>query len=335
MVVGGDRIYLPTPMYHALGLSMVSLALRMGDELVIAPRFSASRYWEDIRAHHCTVAYHVGTMAQMLIRQPPSPLDTTNDVWLFVGGGMPADIWEAFAQRFGVEIVEMYAASDGVGTIGNFGDAPPGSIGRPDPELEVRLVGDDGIDVPAGTPGELLLRPRHALPGPLVEYHNDPVATASKARDGWVHTGDLVRADQDGNLYFVDRKKDAIRRRGVNIAPAEIERILGRHVGVRECAALAVPAELGEDDIKLLVVSDGLDERGVVELCREWLPAHMQPRYVELVDRLPKTVTERVQRYRLKHHWQTPSTFDVAAGTFISPEAPPATDAAAATRDVR
>ncbi|MHB8430309.1 MAG: AMP-binding protein [Acidimicrobiales bacterium] len=333
MRAGQDRIYLPTPMYHALGLSMVSLALRMGDELIIAPRFSASRYWDDIRAHHCTVAYHVGTMAQMLMRQPPSPMDASNEVWLFVGGGMPADIWEAFSDRFGVEIVEMYAASDGVGTIGNYGDAPPGSIGRPDPELEVRLVDDDGGDVPAGTAGELLVRPRHAPPGPLVEYHNDPVASASKVPDGWVHTGDLVRADEDGNLYFVDRKKDAIRRRGVNIAPAEIERILGRHPRIRECAALAVPADLGEDDIKLLVVVDGLDEGDVVDLCGQFLPSHMQPRYVELVAQLPKTVTQRVQRYRLKHDWETASTYDVARRRFIwSPGAGSTTDGAAGPR---
>jgi crotonobetaine/carnitine-CoA ligase len=318
---GEDRLYLATPMYHALGLAFTAMTLRLGDVLVIAPRFSATHYWDDIRTHRCTVAYHVGTIARMLYNQPPRPDDAVHELRVFIGGGMPADIWESFAARFGVTVIEGYSASDSVGNITNFGDAPVGSFGRPGPELEVRVVDTADEEVPVGQPGELHLRLRAALPGPLVEYYNDEEAGAEKTRGGWVRTGDLVRRDEAGHLFFVDRQKDVIRRRGVNIAPAEIERILCGDERVLECAALAVAAELGEDDIKLVVVGDGINEREVAALADVALPAYMGPRYIELVGALPKTVTERVQRYLLKQDWRTSSTFDVATGRYLTDEA--------------
>jgi crotonobetaine/carnitine-CoA ligase len=308
-----ERFYLPTPMYHALGLAMTAMALRLGSELVIAPRFSASRYWDDVREHGCTFAYHVGTIAQMLYKQPPKPTDGEHQLRVFMGGGMPAEIWEDFARRFKVKVIESYSASDGVGAITNDGDGPVGSFGRATPELEVRVVDRDDNEVPAGDVGELQLRPAlGGVGGPAVEYFGDADATEDKNRGGWVRTGDLVRQDEAGWLFFVDRMKDVIRRRGVNIAPAEIERIVAQHERVRECAALAVPADLGEDEIKLVVVADGLDVDDIGRFVDEQLPGHMRPRYIELVAALPKSITERVQRYQLKDQWRTPTTWDRA-----------------------
>jgi crotonobetaine/carnitine-CoA ligase len=296
------------------------MGLRLGAELVIAPSFSASGYWDDVRRYDCTFAYHVGTIARMLWNQPPRPDDGTHPLRVFMGGGMPPDIWEAFASRFNVRIIEGYAASDSVGTICNWGDAPAGSIGRPDPGVEVRVADTDDNDVAVGETGELLLRPAFSFGGPPVRYYNDDEATAEKNRGGWIRTGDLVRQDGDGNLFFVDRRKDVIRRRGVNLAPAEIERIVCGHPLIGECAALAVPSELGEDEIKLVVPrTDGLTVDEVVSFCSSALPGLMQPRYVELVDELPKTVTERVERYKLKQSWRTPATWDVAAGGYVTP----------------
>lgn len=312
---GEERIYLPTPVYHALGLAISAMTLRLGGELVLAPRFSASGYWDDVREHRCTLAFHVGTIARMLHAQPPKPTDGQHELKALLGGGMPAEIWEDFARRFRVRIIESYSASDGVGQIVNWGDGPVGSVGRPDPELEVRVVGPDDEPVPVGELGELHLRPAGGgLGGPAVQYHRDEAATEEKNRGGWVRTGDLFRQDEDGWLFFVERKKDVIRRRGVNIAPAEIERIVAAHPAVQECAALAVPSDLGEDEIKLVAVpAPGADL--TPDLLREVfegsLPAHMRPRYVELAEALPKTVTERVQRYRLRNEWRTPATVDL------------------------
>lgn len=312
---GNERIYLATPAYHALGLAMTALTLRLGGELVLAPKFSASGYWSDVRRHRCTLAFHVGTIARMIYAQPPHPDDGDHRLKALLGGGMPPEIWEDFAQRFDVRIIEAYSASDGVGQIVNWGDGPVGSIGKPGAELEVRLVDDADEPVATGEPGELQLRPAGGgLGGPAVQYHRDDAATEEKNRDGWVRTGDLMRADDQGWLFFEERKKDVIRRRGVNIAPAEIERIVSAHPAVAECAALSVPSELGEDDVKLVVVAapgEHLDPAVLASLFVAELPHHMRPRYVEIVAALPKTITERVQRYRLREQWRTSGTVDL------------------------
>lgn len=314
-----ERVYLCTPLYHALGLANSAMALRLRGQIVLPPAFSASRYWADIRTQRCTFAYHVGTIARMLFNQPPQPTDGQHQLRTFMGGGMPADIWEDFAKRFRVTVFEAYSASDGVGSIANFGDAPVGSIGRPGPELESRLVDEAGNDVMAGETGELLLRPAGVPAGtPLVEYYNDRDATTEKVRDGWVHTGDLMRRDESGALYFVDRAKDIVRRRGVNIAPAEVERIVCGHPAIAECTVHPVPAALGEDELKLVVPRDcGLSEPELAAHCEAVLPPHMRPRYIELVGELPKTDTERVQRFKLKQSWRTQATWDTIAGHYL------------------
>lgn len=317
-----ERIYIPTPMYHAMGVAMTAMGLRLAAELVIAPRFSATRYWDDVRTHQCTFAYHVGTIAQMLFNQPPSASDGQHDLKVFFGGGMPAPIWEDFSSRFNVRIVEAYSASDGLGSIVNWGDGPVGSFGRCDPELEVRVVDTADLAVPVGEPGELQIRPAGGGV-PEIQYDNDRAASEDKTRGGWVRTGDLVRQDAKGNLYFVDRIKDVIRHRGVNIAPAEIERIVVGHPHVRECAALAVPSDLGEDDIKLVFVADTrVDPEELGRFFDDVLPTHMRPRYLEQVDALPKTITERVQRYKLKDSWRTAATWDLREKSLLAAALP-------------
>ncbi|MGV0734251.1 AMP-binding protein [Mycolicibacter sinensis] len=310
---GEESFYIPTPAYHAMGLVWASLGLRLGATLILRRHFSASRYWPDIRENHCTLAYYVGTIPRMVFNQPPDPLDGDHHLKAFLGGGMPADIWEEFATRFGVTIIESYSGSDTIGTIVNFGNAPAGSIGRPSPDIEARLVGADGAEVAVGVPGELLVRPRQPTESPAVVYYGDPEATAAKNEGGWVHTGDLLRADADGNYYFVDRLRHMIRRRGVNIASAELENILSTHRAIAECAAIAVPAQLGEDDIKLVVrpAVASLSESEVAEIAATLLPQYMYPRYIELVTALPLTITQRVKQFELKKDWDNPGTWDV------------------------
>lgn len=313
-----ETFYIPTPAYHAMGLVWASLGLRLGATLILRRHFSASRFWPDIRENGCTLAYYVGTMPRMIFNQPPDPQDGHHHLKAFLGGGMPADIWEQFATRFNVTIIESYSGSDTIGVIANFGNAPVGSIGRPSPDIETRLVDADGIEVAAGQPGELLVRPRQPTGDPAVVYYGDEEATREKNEGGWVHTGDVLRADPAGNFYFVDRLRHMIRRRGVNIASAEIENILSAHSAIAECAAIAVPAPLGEDDIKLVVrpASGTLHESGVAEIAAELLPQYMHPRYIELVTELPLTITQRVKQFELKKAWDNPGTWDVETGIY-------------------
>lgn len=315
---GAEVFYVPTPAYHAMGLVWAHLGLRLGATLILRRHFSASRFWRDIRENGCTLAYYVGTIPRMVFNQPPDPLDGQHNLKAFLGGGMPADIWERFASRFNVTIIESYSGSDTIGVIANFGNAPVGSIGRPSPDIETRLVDADGIEVAAGQPGELRVRPRRPSGGPSVIYFGDEEATREKNEGGWVHTGDVLRTDPDGNYYFVDRLRHMIRRRGVNIASAEIESILCAHSAIAECAAIAVPAPLGEDDIKLVVrpSAAALDESGVAEIAAELLPQYMRPRYIQLVSELPLTITQRVKQFELKKTWNNSGTWDVETGTY-------------------
>lgn len=321
---GTETFYIPTPAYHAMGLAMVSLGLRLGATLILRRHFSASRFWPEIREHRCTLTYYVGTMPRMIFNQPPDPLDGRHHLKALLGGGMPADIWNDFATRFNVKIIESYSASDTVGTINNFGNAPAGSIGRPSPDIETRLVDADGVDVAVGQPGELLVRPQQPVDGPAVVYFGDEEATREKNEGGWVHTGDVMRADAAGNYYFVDRLRHMIRRRGVNIASAEIENILAAHPAIAECAAVGVPALLGEDDVKLVVrpAAAMLTESDVAEIAAQVLPGYMQPRYIELVTELPLTITQRVKQYELKKDWNNAGTWDVEKSTYPFRTAP-------------
>lgn len=315
---GCEAFYIPTPAYHAMGLAWASLGLRLGAVLVLRRHFSASNFWPDIRDNRCTLAYYVGTMPRMIFNQPSDPRDGDHHLKAFLGGGMPADIWSAFATRFNVSIIESYSASDTVGAITNYGNAPAGSIGRPSPDIEARLVDTHGSEVPIGEPGELLVRPRQPTAAPAVVYFGDPDATREKNEGGWVHTGDLLRADDAGNYYFVDRLRHMIRRRGINIASAEVETILSGHPAIAECAAIAVPAPLGEDDIKLVVrpALDTTRETDVADIAAALLPPYMQPRYVELVSELPLTITARVQQFELKKDWDNAATWDVESGRY-------------------
>ena len=315
---GSESLYIPTPIYHAMGLALASMGLRLGATLILRRHFSASSFWSDIRDNRCTLTYYVGTMPRMIFNQPPNPLDAHHELKAFLGGGMPADIWEEFATRFNVKIIESYSASDTVGTLNNFGNAPVGSVGQPSPDIEARLVDADGVEVAVGEPGELLVRPRQRTADPAIVYYRDDQATREKNEGGWVHTGDLMRADAAGNYYYVDRLRHMIRRRGVNIASREIEDILAAHHSIAECAAIAVPSPLGEDDIKVVVrpADDALSEKDVADIAAALLPKHMCPRYVELVAELPLTITQRVKQFELKQGWQTATTWDVEAGTY-------------------
>ena len=197
------------------------------------------------------------------------------------------------------------------------GERRSGSIGKPrqhpDPRIvnEARVVDENGRDVPAGDVGELIFRSPVMMKG----YYRDPEQTAQTIRDGWLYTGDLVRTDEDGFFYFVDRKKDIIRVRGENVSSSEVEQVLSEHPAVQEAAVVGIPSELTEEDVAAFVVPRPgamLDANDVVAWCGTRLADFKAPRHVWLVESLPKTETQRIEKYHLRQlardlHGRSPS----------------------------
>ena len=290
MLQADDVLYTCLPLFHANALFLTTVrALAMGLPMVLSRRFSASRFWDETRRYGVTTFNALGAMIPILMKQPERPNDADNPV----------------------RIIEGYAAVDGGGfAIVNFGNAPKGSIGRP--MTPVRIVDDDGNEVPAGEPGELLFQVDDAARR-KVEYYKNEAASNAKIRDGWLYTGDLVYADPEGNLYFVDRKTDSLRRRGENISSWEVERELNSHPAVLESAVFGVPSDLGEDEVMAVVVlKEGarLTPEDLVRHAEERMAKFMVPRYIEFRDALPKTETHRLQKSSLKRDGVGPRTWD-------------------------
>jgi crotonobetaine/carnitine-CoA ligase len=292
-----------------------SMAFFLGGSVVIIDRFSASTFWETFARYGCSHVHLMGTMPRMLMNQPASPSDSEHTPAVVTSAGMPADIWSDFERRFGATVFETYSSVDSGGCwMSNPGTYPAGSVGAPWIENEARIVDTEGNDVSVGEVGELLMRP---LSGPpVVNYLNDPEASAEKTVGGWVHLGDYFRQEADGSFWFVDRKRDLIRRRAMGVAPAAVEELLRKLVGVADAAVIGVPDTLGEDEIKAVIVTTSgadLPLEEVVKHIESTLPRYMRPRYVEFVAELPVTpVTEKVQRFRLKTDWRNSGTWDLA-----------------------
>lgn len=307
-----DVLYTCLPLFHANALSLTSIrSLVCGRPMVLSRRFSASRFWDELRRYGVTTFNALGAMIPILMKQPERPDDADNPVRVVFSAACPASVWAAFEDRFGVRIIEGYAAVDGAGfAVFNFGQSPKGSIGKP--AMAHRIVADDGSDAPPGTPGELWFRiddPKRRR----VEYYKNDAASEEKIHGGWLHTGDLVTADEQGNLYFVDRKTDSMRRRGENISSWEVEREINAHPAVLESAVFGVPSELGEDEVMAIVVpkeGHAIAPPEVVRHCEGRMAGFMVPRYVEIRDALPKTETHRIQKAVLKREGVSSRTWD-------------------------
>jgi len=309
-----DILYTGLPLFHGNALLLTAgLAMGRGVPFALDTHFSASGFWDSIRRYKATQFNALGSVLQILMKQPERPDDGDNPVRMVLSGGCPKSIWNAFEKRFNVTIYEIYGAVDGGGINSfNLGNAPVGSIGQPIGDIEWKLVDDDGNEVAQGEQGELIHRTRNKKKSG-VEYFKNPEATREKVRGGWVRSGDLFTTDEDGNLYFVDRKTDSMRRRGENISSFEVETIVERHPAVAECAAFGVPAELGEDDVMIWVrpkQGQPLDLKELMRFCSENMAYFMVPRYVDLVDDIPKTETLRVKKNELKKSGVTQRTWD-------------------------
>jgi crotonobetaine/carnitine-CoA ligase len=314
MIEEDGGYYTVYPAFHVSGKAMLYLSARYGGHIAIRETFSLSEFWPDIRRFGIKAAGLVGPMAALLMLAPPSPDDADTPLEkVFMGPLIPQV--EEFKERFGVVVGSGFGMTEvGVplGTDG-FNLANATSCGRVRPGYQVRIVDEHDEVLPVGSVGELVVRsdePWCITPG----YFHQPERTAEAWRNGWFHTGDGFRCDEDGNYYFVDRMKDAIRRRGENISSFEVESGVGQHPAVQECAAIAVPSELGEDEIKVLVVAMAgrdLDPGELLDFLEPRMPKFMLPRYVEVVASLPKTdATFRTRKVELRAAGLNDATWD-------------------------
>jgi len=314
-----DVLYTCLPFFHANATVLSFMPAMAADAtLAVSRRFSASRFWDEVRKYNATEFNALGAMLPILMKQPPKPDDRDNPVKLVFSAACPADIWEAFEERFGVEIVEGYGAVEGCFVINRPTKTgwtrKVGSFGRAlDYMNEVKVVDENDNECPPNVVGEMISKPTYIATEQVVEYYKMPEESAEKSRGGWLRTGDLVRRDEDGFFFFVGRKKDYIRRRGENISPWEIETTLAKHPAIMESAAIGVKSELGEDEVKVCVVlkpGASLKPEELLSFCEDRMAYFMVPRYVEFLEELPKTATHRVIKPELQKAGITPNTWD-------------------------
>jgi crotonobetaine/carnitine-CoA ligase len=298
----GEAIFSPLPLFHAIAAWLgVIPAMLSGSRIAFAPRFSATTYWDDVRRHRADVAHGIFSMIPVLLKQPERPDDRDQPARAFYIGQHNA----AFEERFNCRIVEVFGSTEtGIVTMAPYhGDRRPGSCGKANTDtFDVALLDDNDEPVETGATGEIAVRPRQPF-SMLREYYGMPQESLSAFRNQWFHTGDNGRMDKDGYFYFVDRKKDAIRRRGENISSFEVESVVNAHPAILECAAVAVPSEFAEDEVKIVVVlRDGqpLSAPDLWAFCEARMPRFWVPRYIEFRAALPKTPNQKVQKYLLR-----------------------------------
>ncbi len=277
-------------------------ALVLGLRGVFSRRFTKSRLWDVCRRSGCTQISLVGGMVAGIYGEPPRPDDADNPVRLVVSGGMPPALWEAFSQRFDVQILEFYGANDGGGMAYNPpGVGPVGSIGKPMPGIDMRVLDDDGRECPPGVVGEISCRPEGG--GVLgVEYVGDPAASEAKLRGGWNRSGDMGHADAEGWLYFDYRSGGGIRHNGDFVHPGYVEKALAEHPDVSDVFVYGVTSSSGapgeQDVVAAVVLHEGAapPPESVFAWCRERLEPNFVPDFIQVVDEIPKTASEKPQQ---------------------------------------
>jgi len=309
-----DCFYNFLPLFHAHAQYIITLsALMCGAKMVLGERFSASNFWDDVRRYGCTEASYLGAILPILYKAEPKPDERENPLRVMIGGGAPRDILEPFEKRFGVTLIEGYGLSEvGLPIMNTVRRRKLGSMGRPSRGFQVRLVDDNGLEVGPNVVGEFLVRNDHPYSLHL-EYYNDAEKTVEAWRDLWFHTGDYGYYDDEGYYYFVDRKKDYLRRRGENISSYEVEKVVNSHPAVLESAAIGVESELGEDEVVICVtLKEGqtLNPEELIRYCEPLMAYFMIPRYVRIMQEMPKTPTHRIEKYKLREEGITSDTWD-------------------------
>jgi crotonobetaine/carnitine-CoA ligase len=297
-----DAWYSPFPMFHMSGKLALYGAALLGSRFVLRDGFSTNRFWSEVRQFGCTISLLVGTTQSFIASLPPQPDDADSPLRNVLMAPLPDDP-AAFMKRFDVRITTVFNMTEISAPVWSQWDlGPKGSCGRLRAGYEVRIVDGHDEEVPAGVLGEIVVRsddPWKLMLG----YWQMPDKTVEAWRNYWFHTGDAGFRDEDGFFYFVDRQKDAIRRRGENISSMEVEAEVNAHPAVAESAVIGVPAEVGEEEVMVFAVqAEGstLEPADLVSFLDDRLPRFMVPRYVAVVDSLPKTPTEKVRKHLLR-----------------------------------
>ena len=311
-VTDGDVLFTCLPLFHTNALNAVVQALFHGVELVIGERFSASGFWPTLVDADASVTYILGAMASILAARDPGPLDRAHRVRVALSPATSPPLWNVFQERFGIRIVEGHGMTETNLVIGpRDGEQRPGWMGRAMPGFQAKVVDPDAVEVEPGTAGELVVRADEPFAF-ATGYWRLPEATVESWRNLWFHSGDRVVADEDGWFRFLDRIKDAIRRRGENVSAWEVEQVLAAHPLVVTAAAVPVPSPLGEDDVMAFVVC--ADPAPTPDELTAWaderLPYFAVPRYLEYLPDLPLTENGKVRKYVLRDLGVSETTWD-------------------------
>ena len=322
---GGDDVMLTClPLFHGNALQITTMPGYLTETpVVLSKRFSASRHWDICRKYNVTSFNLLGAMPQFMLKQPERPNDGENKVKLIISAACPKELVIPFEKRFNVEIKEFYGAVDGGGYIlGPFfqKNVPVGSMGKPLGGTKAGIMDDEGNLLEPNEVGELVfLVNRGEVEMRKVTYYKDEGSTKDKIREAndgnlWLHTGDLATMDPEGWFYFVDRKKDSIRRRGENISPWSVERVINQHEKVLESAAYAVQiAGVVEDEVMVSVVlkpGESMKHEELLDYCQGKMAYFMVPRFIDFIDALPKSEVHRTLKQVLKDKGVTETTYD-------------------------
>jgi acyl-CoA synthetase (AMP-forming)/AMP-acid ligase II len=316
---GAERLITPLPLSHMNAMAYSAMAMVVtGGCLIQLDRFHPRTWWDSVRASKATVVHYLGVMPAMLLSAQINADDSKHKVRFGFGAGVDKRQHAAFESRFGFPLLEAWAMTEtGAGAVVVANHAPRwvgvASFGRAEPAVDVRLVLDDGWEAALDEPGELWVRSAlsaensNPRKGFFTEYLKDPAATAEAWEQGWFHTGDLVKRDAQGNLYFVDRKKNVIRRSGENISAVEVESVLAQHPRVKAVAVAATPDDVRGDEVLACVVlhdettNDAADlAHEITQLALDQLAYYKAPGFVAFVTELPLTVSQKIQRAQLK-----------------------------------
>jgi crotonobetaine/carnitine-CoA ligase len=308
---GEERIYNPLPFYHLfMGLHTPVWVMMHAGCMIIADRFSPARFWKELGDSGATIAAFLGLMPPLLLAQDPTPEEKRHRCRRSICAGIPPAMREAFESRFAIPVLDGWGMTEVARNIGNYDeprDLAKGAIGRTRAPMEARIVDDDDRDLPDGEVGELILRSSGPDPrdGFTSGYLKDPEATERAWRGGWFHTGDFMKRGPDGMLYFVDRKKNIIRRSGENIAAAEVELTIMGHPGVRLCVCIAAADDLRQEEVMALVVPrDGVAPTqeladAIVEHALANLSYYKAPGWLRFMKDLPMSGSQKIQKFRL------------------------------------
>jgi crotonobetaine/carnitine-CoA ligase len=313
-MTSGDRILVNAPLFHVGGTGAITAALIHRGSVTLVDSFKATEFWQLIERTGCTMTSGLlGSMAPYLAKFG-SPADRSSNRLRRTHFYPVSDETIALARAFDFEYYSGYGMTElPLVLVTDLNTVQTGSCGQPRSGVECRLVDAHDQEVPAGCAGELIVRTDHPWSF-FSGYDGMPEATLSAWRNGWFHTGDLLRKGTDGNYYFVDRLKDSIRRRGENISSQEVEDAIKRHPDVADAAAVAVPGEFGEDEVLVVVAyrnpQAALAPEVLFKFVQPLLPHFALPRFVRQIDEFPMTPTGKVRKQTLREEGVTPSTWD-------------------------